>query len=414
MRIIITVLLTILLQSFGSLLAQDEDKSEDFQQQLNALKPGQSRFLLRGYAHSGLEIYEEEASFVGGSFNPIFLWQQSDRLLFEGELEIELEDGTTIVGLEYANMAYIITNGLTLRLGKFLLPFGIFNERLHPRWINRLPSNPLGFTHDNQIGPASDLGAEIRGGLPLGSAKINYALYAVNGPTLNSGGDEPEEAGQLHYDNFDDNNLNKAFGGRLGFLPFSNSSVEVGFAGQYGKVGDHESEYEDIAATMYAADFSFVKSVRFLRSVVDLKGQWNWVNVDDADFISLENPNEPIAYTFKNQSQAYFGRASIKPAFIENRFIQNLEFAGRYSVQKTPDGALWEADRSEITIGLNYWLDWRTVFKIGLRIDTTEEDSHDEDVDTHLEKTSATASEGSQDHGAGGGNALLIHWSFGF
>ena len=143
------------------------------EQEMDQLKPGRSQFLLRGYAHSGLEIYKENASFVGGSFNPIFLWHQSDRLLFEAELEIELEDGGTKVGLEYANMSYMLNKRVILRFGMFLLPFGIFSERLHPRWINRLPSAPLGFLHHNKVGPASGLGIEVRGVLPLSDAKKN-------------------------------------------------------------------------------------------------------------------------------------------------------------------------------------------------------------------------------------------------
>ena len=382
------------------------------EQDTDQLKPGRSLFLLRGYAHSGLEIYKENSSFTGGSFNPIFLWHQSDRLLFEAELEIELEGGETKIGLEYANMSYILSNRVTFRFGLFLLPFGIFSERLHPRWILRLPSAPLGFLHHNKVGPASGLGIEVRGVLPLSDAKMNYAFYAINGPVLNNGLDEPEEAGLLHYNNFEDNNKNKGLGGRIGLLPFSNSALELGGSAQYAKVGDTESEFENIAASMYAADLSLTKHIGFLKGVVDIKAQWNWINVDNANYLAngehddegeehLDEHEDGLAqeYTFDNKSQAYFGRISFRPSFVGNSFLRNLEFVGRHSATKLPAGALWGKDERRLTIGVNYWLDWRTVLKVAYQF--VSDSPHEEN-------------EHGDQHSNGGGNGWLIHWAFGF
>jgi len=371
---------------------------------VNYIKPGQSRFLLRGYAHSGLEIYKEKNSFVSGSFNPIFLWQQSDRLLFEGELEIELEDGATNIGLEYANVSYLLSKRLIVRLGKFLVPFGIFGDRLHPRWINRLPSNPLGFTHHDQIGPMSTLGAELRGGAPLGTAKINYSVYVVNGPSLNTGntgnvntGNEPSgEVGMLNYNNFEDNNKNKAIGGRFGLLPFFDSSVEVGVSAFFGKVGSSKSKYENIATRMFAVDFSLIKNIIPLKSVIDFKAQFNQVNVDKATYPYPTPENSSNTITFDNKNKAYFGRLSVKPAFLSGSFIQRLEFVGRYSVLELSEAAPWGGKSTQWAVGINYWLDWRTVFKISFQ-DTRPE---------HAEE--------GEEEGTPPGKAFLFHWSVGF
>lgn len=356
---------------------------------------GDSRFLVRGYAHSGLEFYKDESSFVGGSFNPIFLWQQSDKLLFEAELEFELENGETQLALEYANMSYILNDYTTLRLGKFLLPFGTFAERLHPAWINRLPSRPLGFGHDG-VGPARDLGIELRGGLAVGNSKINYSIYVTNGPSLNDGSEEveePEEAGMLFYDNAEDNNKNKAIGGRLGFLPLSNSSMEIGFSGQYAKIGSNDSEYEDLAALLYALDFSYVSRVGFLNGVVDIKAQLNGVNVDDANYFNAEDSSK---YTFTNNSQSYYAQLSYRPAYVSNAFFKNLEFVGRYSALTFPEGALWESDQEQFAFGINYWIDWRTVVKLSYQV-------------------SDAGGHGDEGEESGGStDAVLLHWSFGF
>lgn len=356
-------------------------------------KPGKSRFLLRGYAHSGLEITKDEISFVGGSFNPLLIFRQSDRLLFESELEIELEGGETHIGLEYANMSYLLTDALTLRAGKFLVPFGTFVPNLHPAWINKFPSRPLGAGHDG-IMPSSDIGIELRGAAYLGPVKTNYSVYAINGPQLNDGSVEAEEGGVLHYALLPDNNKDKAIGGRIGFFPMSNSALEIGFSGLYGKVGDKDSKYEDVATTLYAIDMSYVRNLSAISSVLDIKAQYTAVKVEDAEYPEPEDPDE--MHTFDNSSTTWFAQVSLRPAFVENSFFQNMEVAGRYSKLTTPEGAPWEVDQEQWEIGLNYWLDWRTVFKFSYR------------------NISGKAGEHGGEEAAGTGDAFFVHWAIGF
>lgn len=358
-------------------------------------KPGESRFLLRGYAHSGLEVHGDKTTFVGGSFNPIFLWRQSKKLLFESELEIEYENGDTRIGLEYANMSYIFSDYATLRLGKFLLPFGTFAEKLHPAWINRLSSKPLGFGHDG-VGPSRNLGVEVRGGIPFGSAKMSYSVYLINGPALNDGNNsnaEPEEAGMLLYDMSEDNNNNKAIGGRISFLPISNSSMEIGISSLYGKVGNRKSQYEKIGALLTALDFSYIKKVPLISGVIDIKAQYNSVQVDDATYFNVEDSSN---YTFKNNSSAYYAQLSYRPINFGPDLFNSLEFIGRYSALSFPNGASWAANQSQYAFGINYWVDWRTVIKLSYQI--TDGGSH-RDV-SGGESTSK--------------NVLFLHWAFGF
>lgn len=356
---------------------------------------GQSRFLLRGYAHSGLEIHSDQTTFVGGSFNPIFLWRQSSKLLFESELEIEYENGDTHIGLEYANMSYILSDYATLRLGKFLLPFGTFAEKLHPAWINRLSSKPLGFGHDG-VGPTRDLGVEVRGGLPLGSAKMSYSVYLINGPALNDGKNpnaEPEEAGMLLYDLGEDNNNNKAIGGRISFLPISNSSMEIGFSGLYGKVGNRNSQYENIGALLSALDFSYIRKISFLSGVIDIKAQFNSVQVDNATYFNIKDSSN---YTFNNNSSAYYAQLSYRPINFGPDLFNSLEFVGRFSALSFPRESLWASNQSQYVFGINYWLDWRTVIKLSYQITDTR--SHQE----------------LPGEGAASKNAVFLHWAFGF
>ena len=356
-------------------------------------KPGKSRFLLRGYAHSGLEMSKENISFVGGSFNPIFIFRQSDKLIFESELEAELDGNALNIGLEYDDMSYLLTKSITLRAGKILVPFDIFIPNLHPAWINKFPSKPLGAGHGGIL-PSADIGLELRGAGYLGKVKANYAIYVVNGPQLNDGSEEPEEGGILHFDIVPDNNKRKSVGGRVGFFPMSNSTLELGFSGMYGKVGAKDTRYEDVASLLYGADLSFVHNLPGIRSVLDVKAQYAMSSVDDAEYPVPENTNE--SYTFDNKSTAWFAQLSLRPAFVENKFFQNVEIAGRYSVLKTPEDAHWAVDQKQWEIGLNYWLDWRTLFKF-----------------TYRRVSGEVATHNGEEEGPGG-NAILIHWAIGF
>lgn len=370
---------------------------ESLKSQTDFNKPGLSRFLLRGYAHSGLQATNEEFSFVGGSFNPLFLYKQSDRLLFESEWELGLTGGEVEFGVEFANMSYLLSKTLTFRAGKILVPFGIFVPNLHPAWINKFPTAPLGAGHDGIL-PTNDIGVELRGGSYLGNLKVNYSIYVINGAQLNDGKDEPEEAGILHHAIFPDNNKAKTVGGRMGLFPLSNSSLELGFSGMYGKVGAEHSDMENIAALHYAFDLSYVKTIPSWNSVIDLKAQYTAVEIEDANYPSHENPEDLV--TFDNKSTTWFAQLSLRPALLENKFIRNLEFAGRYSTIKTPEGSEWESDDDQIDLGINYWVDWRTLFKISYRISNTSDDHGEEEEPGHGEATK--------------GNTFFIHWAIGF
>ena len=78
----IILLLVYSLTSYEVTYGQSEDEEiKSLNEKINYLMPGKSRFLLRGYAHSGLEyVPDEQLTFVGGAFNPLFIYKQSDKL----------------------------------------------------------------------------------------------------------------------------------------------------------------------------------------------------------------------------------------------------------------------------------------------------------------------------------------------
>ncbi len=359
-------------------------------------QPSKTQFMIRGYGHTGLNFMsaegEKESSYVGSAFAPIFLFKHSDRLMFEAELEFELENNDLKVGLEYADVMYVLNKNMTVRAGKFLLPFGTFMERFHPAWINRLPTRPLGFGHDG-IAPASGIGVELRGAFDLGGPKLNYSIYSTNGPRLKDGSEEPEEAGMLMFQNFEDNNNSKAFGGRIGLLPFADSSTEFGFSAySTNGVGETDSEYEDVGTFLYAIDFSFVKQIPAISGFIDIKGQYNNSDIDDATFTETHEDGDEEEYTFDNKSNSFYTQLSYRPTMASSDFLKKLELVGRYSNLNTPEGAEWEEQSVQYAFGLNYWLTWRSVIKIAYQ---------------------TTDSVGGHD-GGGTTNGFYIHWAIGF
>lgn len=366
-------------------------------QTYNTFEPSKTQFMLRGYGHTGFEFMdsgdEKESTFLGAAFAPIFLYKHSDRLMFEAELEFVLESNELEVGLEYADVMYVLNKNMTVRAGKFLLPFGTFMERLHPAWINRLPNRPLGFGHDG-IAPSSGIGVELRGAFDLGGPALTYSVYATNGPRLKDGNEEPEEAGMLMFQNYEDNNLGKAYGGRLGILPFSDSSTEFGFSAYTtNSTGEEDSEYEDVGAFLFALDFSFVKQISGLGGVIDVKAQYNNSNVDTATYFELEDGIEE-EYSFDNQSNSFYGQLSYRPTMASSDFVKKLEFVGRYSDFNAPEGAEWEEKSVQYAFGLNYWLSWRSVIKLSYQTTETE-GGHDGDGLTNTD-------------------GLFVHWAIGF
>jgi len=366
--------------------------------QENDFKSSKTQFMIRGYGHTGYDSFtsngETTSTYNGGTFAPIFLFKHSDKLMFETELEFEISDGSFQIGFEYADMMYVLNDYMTLRAGKFLLPFGTFMERLHPSWVNRLPTKPLGFGHDG-IAPSSGVGVELRGAFSAGTSIFNYAFYSTNGATLKTPeGLEPIESGMLVFGTLEDNNSSKSFGGRIGFLPFSDSSTELGFSFySTNQLGDTGSIYENLGANLYAYDFSFVKQIPSLGGTIDIKSQYNKSKVDNIIYTVVERGvSEDL--NFNNDSHSFYAQLSYRPSMSGNDFVRKLEFVGRYSKLRTPQGAGWESDKREYSFGLNYWISWRSVFKFSYQ-NINGKGGHD--VISNFNQ-----------------NGVFVHWAIGF
>lgn len=86
-------------------------------------------------------------------------------------------NGTLFASLQYLQLDYIAAPKLTIVAGRFLSPFGTYNERLSPVWISNFQDAPAIVSIGTGAKAAGD-GGEVRGAL-ITSAKVqlNYIGY---------------------------------------------------------------------------------------------------------------------------------------------------------------------------------------------------------------------------------------------
>lgn len=339
---------------------------EELQEQVRALKksaastaPGDTAFVLSGYGFSGYTDAPGAPSSFNAGFNPIFLWRPSPRILFEGEIEIELEEGESHFELEYADVAFILHDLATLEAGKFLTPFGIYFERLHPAWITKLPEAPMAFGHAG-LAPSTTLGAQVRGGIPLGPVRVGYALYVANGPALDIGSIEPMDAGTLSAENFDDTNDNKAAGGRIAVLPIP--ALEIGYSALTAQVSAIGTSREEVGVLVQGADLSFTKAVALLRGVIDFRAEAVRSQMDRATY----DPDGTLGFgpvTFDNLRTSGYAQLAWRPSGVGPAFVRKLEVVARWDRLDLPTDAPDAMDETRVTGGLNYWITPSIVLK---------------------------------------------------
>jgi hypothetical protein len=152
--------------------------------------------------------------------NPVLLvpfenrWLFEGRAGFEGEFERENGDGpykgSISKEIDYLQLDFIANRYMTVTAGRFLTPFGIYNERLYPLWIRTIHLVPMIYP----IGSGSSDGAMVRGGFSLNpKVNLNYAAFFSTLSTVNK---------------FE---ADRAAGGRIGLF-FPHRRVEVGASWQ--------------------------------------------------------------------------------------------------------------------------------------------------------------------------------------
>jgi hypothetical protein len=181
------------------------------------------------------------ATFDASHFNPILSVRMADEL--SGELELEFEHGGAGINIEYAMIDWtpLGSRALVVRAGKFLVPFGRFNEQLHPSFRWAQIDRPLMMA---EIVPVewSDVGLQVRGEVKHDAIALAYTVFAGNGLDEHPGATAETDEGALGFiaglrSNLADSNLDKGIGARAEVKVAHGETrvVSVGVSGYTGR-----------------------------------------------------------------------------------------------------------------------------------------------------------------------------------
>ncbi|MBA1420197.1 MAG: porin [Epsilonproteobacteria bacterium] len=324
-------------------------------------------FNIAGYA--SIDYANEEngiGSFLGIKFAPIFHAQYGDIFQFEGEVEFTTNsEGETETELEYAAGTLFINDYMGLQMGKFMSPLGQFVQNMHPSWINKLPSAPVGFGHDGAA-PTSNLGVALRGGLPkMADIRSNYALFISNAPTFGVADDGDVVIGAEGKTGTFDNAY--ILGGRYAINPVGN--MEIGLSLATGDITEALASGEDVTHNYDVFGTDMMWNI----DSFSIKAEYIQQKIGENERSLLEGGTWKAWYT---QVSYQFDSVKLEPVL-------------RYSDYNNP-----EVNKNQVALGLNYLFANNLIAKLAYEINTDKDNS---DVDSSANN-----------------NRLLAQFAFGF
>jgi hypothetical protein len=326
-----------------------------------------SKWHLAGYAETSFVVQdriEPDTSFAFGRFNPVLHYQYNDYVLFEGELAFSTDTaGATTTDLEYAAIDILAHDYVTVVAGKFLSPIGQFQERLHPPWINKLPDAPVGFGHGGihthgGVQPQSEVGVQLRGGVPLGSMIGSYSVFVGNGPRI--------EPGEVELEGFGtDDNDNKAFGGRIGLqlLPYLEVGASLMSAQLLGAAEEATGPVTEGDYTLWGVDGAFTKGAWDVR--------FEYLNAQlDSFFGAAHHDAATTELIPKTDWEAWYVQVAYQLSDLTDLpYLMNLEPVVRYGeldIEGFEEFVEHGAPERRWSVGLNYLFEPSVMVKLGM------------------------------------------------
>jgi len=339
----------------------------------NKAKGGGTKFLLAGKAQQSWTNTKVEGSPSSHTFYPDALMlmplvKLNDRLFLDAQIEVDPNPtGGAAINLNEMIVYYRATNCLNIFAGNFSPKYGLYMGVMDD-FTNRYATNPIGMNR----GPGTQTGIGIQGGIQTGTSKLNYQLYLANGPQLivdSTTQGNSNQTGKLNYGNYSDNNNNKAIGGSIGFLPLSNSNLQVDVSGQMAaKTGNMGTPFESVSSMSWAADLNYYHLFNPL--LVRVQAEYNSTITQNKTYPwrSTADTTKLLVPAFNNQISGWFVGATLRLAGVKNTILSNFELGARVggytppqytSLPSTP--AVWgENAEQQTTVCLTYWFTWKT------------------------------------------------------
>ncbi|MBS0652918.1 MAG: hypothetical protein JSR39_05235 [Verrucomicrobia bacterium] len=317
-------------------------------------KPPASNFLIKGAASATFQAQEHNNTTFLALTTPVFFWRYKDRFLYTMKLAFQLVNDDTHIDLDFTTINYVMNDYLTLRAGKFILPLGFWREKMIQSWINYLPNAPLPYSlPGGPIMPPADLGVDVRGAVPLTRCHspskpamvLTYDFWVGNGPD--------EKDGNIHFGtNYNDNNNNKAFGGRVSFRPWPFREIGIsGMRGQWNNNhhGGHVSSKKDLYynALVFEWDWRFWQYFRFL-------GEYMWTKRD-----AVINPKADI-FSDEIFERGVWAQGCLDMGLTHTAILENFELIARYG---NVDSDIHKRKCGQWSFGIDYYIDNKMLVK---------------------------------------------------
>ncbi len=370
-----TIALSMLLMISSSVIIKAQDSTQV--EPPNKAKGGATKFLLTGKAQVSWTQTQTQGSPTTHSFFPdafmlMPLVKLNDKFFLDGQIEVDPNPtgGGASINLNELIIYYRALPGLSIFAGNFSPKYGLYMGVLDD-FTNRYCTDPIGMAR----GPQTQTGVGIQGGLQAGTTKFNYQLYISNGPQLivdSTTTGNGNLTGQLDYGNYTDNNKNKAIGGSIGFLPLSNSNLQIDVSGQYaGKIGNTGTPFEKLSSYSWAADLNYYHL--FSPIMVRVLAEYNSTTTQNYNYTWKSDSTTLLIPKFNNTLSGWFAGATIRAASSRNIFLSSLELGGRigaytppkYEAASTPLISPWgENPETQTTVCLTYWFTGKTPLNI--------------------------------------------------
>ncbi len=308
--------------------------------------------IIQGQRGAGQFQFEE--------YTPFFLVQLNKRMLLSAELSFNQAG----VGLGQAQIDMFINNWLTMDIGYFLAPIGFWNERLDPRWINKLPDIPLVM---QQVIPdgLTVTGLQFRGAKYLFRSpfKLEYSVFASNGlgvPGAGKAADWADMGGLI--DSTGNVNNAMAYGGRLAiWLPSrginfgASELVSAPYGVSQGPVYSIWQPYFNYHYGNWDFRFEYGNSYTNAKTFIgnNIRREGMYAQIAYRNYASLRQHLQRLEYVFR-----------FSDAFFHGIDQSHLDLTAYSPLTAAP------IDANQYTVGVNYYFYASSILKFAYEINS--------------------------------------------